>query len=561
MWDEFWTDRGAPWDHDPGPTRTGEWARLFANTPDYRALGVEALDEEAFRWHFGPMFYRGRLGRGQARVLVVGQEGAQDESLAHRSFIGGTGARLQHLLRWIGITRSYLFLNTFVYPIFGQYDDELRPLAQDRDSEIVQHRHEIFELAARTHPLDLVISVGTAARESIETWRRMRGGSLPSGTRSVHVVHPGALSPAVRQSFTRAVEQIAGWADADDSWLAPDPDGRRRFDEGFVFGAAPVPFADLPFGAPWRLGRGGTSSNRKDNQRSIQLFSAGGEYDNRGVSLSYPGSAAGSAEGYDEEAGDLPYEPPRRRFGDFDRGPGAEWAQLSMGGEPGLDWPDFRALGLPAHPSLGFGPVLRGRPRDAVLAVLADQDGHDDLFSGRAASGEAGQRLQLLLAAAGLRTDYLILRVLPVNGVGAAEDRLRDAVENPQVERLYAAMLDRAERVRAVLAIGPLSRALGREVAGERPLVEAKALSEPGWLASWRAVLSELEQLDLQRDGPASFTYDGERGQIARLDLPYGTLRWQGSSGDRARQARRSGRPSRDYFKLSMPGWAETLPP
>jgi hypothetical protein len=27
----------------------------------------------------------------------------------------GTGAKLQHFLRWMGITRSYLFLNTFLY--------------------------------------------------------------------------------------------------------------------------------------------------------------------------------------------------------------------------------------------------------------------------------------------------------------------------------------------------------------------------------------------------------------------------------------------------------------
>lgn len=560
MWDEFWVDRGEPWDHDPGPSRSGDWARLFAQTPDYRALGVETLGREAFRWHFGPMFYRGRLGGGQARVLIIGQEGAQDESLAHRSFVGGTGARMQHLLRWIGLTRSYLFLNTFVYPIFGQYGTDLRPLAQDRDSPIVEHRHEILELAARTHNLDLVISVGTAARETVQTWARMRGGSLPPGIRSVGVVHPGALSPAVRRSFARAVEQIAGFAEEDDSWLPPDSDGRRRFGEPFVFGAAPVPFADLPFGAPWRLGRGGTSSNRKDGQTGIQLFSAAGEYDNRGVPLSYVGSAAGSTEGYEDEPGDLPYEPPRRRFGDFDRGPGADWARLSMGGEPGLDWPDFRALGLTAHPSLGFGPILRGRPRDAVLAVLCDQESHDDLFSGRAASGEAGQRLQRLLAAAGLRSKYLILRVLPVDGEGAG-DRLPDAVRHPQVERLYAAMLSRAERVRALLALGPRSRGLARRIGGDLLLVEAKAAFEPDWLPSWRAALSELEQLDLPRDGAASFEYDGERGQISRLDLPYGTMRWQGSSGDRARKARRSGRPSPDYFKLSMPGWTESLPP
>ena len=122
MSDKFLRDRGNPWEHDPGPASNRPWARLFAETPNYRGLGSALIGREEFRWHFGPMFYRGRLDDGAVKVLVIGQEGAQDESLGHRSFVGGTGARMQHFLHHIGITESYLFLNTFVYPIFGQYD-------------------------------------------------------------------------------------------------------------------------------------------------------------------------------------------------------------------------------------------------------------------------------------------------------------------------------------------------------------------------------------------------------------------------------------------------------
>ena len=71
---------------------------VVRRTPNYRGLGKAVLSKEAFRWHHGPMFFRGRLD-GSARVVLVGQEGAQDESLSHRSFTGGTGARMQHFLR------------------------------------------------------------------------------------------------------------------------------------------------------------------------------------------------------------------------------------------------------------------------------------------------------------------------------------------------------------------------------------------------------------------------------------------------------------------------------
>src|SRR4029453_15981115 len=215
--------RGNPWDYDPGPATTSGWPELFAATPNYRGLGKAVLGREAFRWHFGPMFYRGRLD-GSARVVVVGQEGAQDESLSHRSFTGGTGARMQHFLRHIGLDRSYLFLNSFVYPIFGQYTDRLRPLAQDPRSPIASHRKRIFDKAIVDGDVRLVVAVGRAAKESVASWVKAHGGSadpdrldkaslgsLPSRLRLVGVLHPGGATGstiAIKADFSRAVGLI-----------------------------------------------------------------------------------------------------------------------------------------------------------------------------------------------------------------------------------------------------------------------------------------------------------------------------------------------------------------
>ena len=66
--------RGNPWEHDPGPPSSSGWAELFAGAPNYRGLGRAVVGREAFRWHHGPMFFRGRLD-GSAKVLLVGQEG------------------------------------------------------------------------------------------------------------------------------------------------------------------------------------------------------------------------------------------------------------------------------------------------------------------------------------------------------------------------------------------------------------------------------------------------------------------------------------------------------
>ena len=176
--EQYTTGRGNPWDYDPGPPRNRKWPRLFSETPNYRSLGKAVMGSEKFRWHHGPMFYRGRLGDNQVKVLVIGQEGGQDEALSHRSFTGSSGSRMQHFLNQIGITQSYLFLNTFVYSIYGQYSgDKIRRLAQDPASPICQHRHELLDYLAARNDLQLVIAVGNAAKESVRTWLESRGGT------------------------------------------------------------------------------------------------------------------------------------------------------------------------------------------------------------------------------------------------------------------------------------------------------------------------------------------------------------------------------------------------
>ncbi len=580
MWNEYWRDRGDPWEYDSGPPRNRSWPRLFAETPNYRAIGVDVIGREAFRWHFGPMFYRGRLRDGQVKVLVIGQEGAQDESLSHRSFTGGTGARMQYLLEHIGITRSYLFLNTFVYPIFGQYNDSLRPLAQDLASPIVDHRHDILDYTMARNDVRLVIAVGRAAKETVATWVKANGGSaqpanlhradtgrLGPNLKIVGVRHPGGASKGgsistIIADFKSAIGRIERWAAADPAWLPIDPDGERLAARDYRYRSAPIPFRDLPFGTAWRLGRGATSSNRSRDQRSIQIFSADGKYNGRGHRLRYESDAAGSDDGYDAPPGDLAYEPPKDEYREFDSGPGRSFARLFQGGSRGFDWPDFSALGLRAHPSFGFGPIYRGRLRRPSLLVLADQQSHDDQFIARALTGDAGQHLQAFLTAAGLTERYAILRVLPVDTLDEDLADVRAAVDHPDTVALYREVLRRS-RPQVIVAVGPNARRLtGHLDVGRTPIVTMKAFSQSRFTVDWRRALGELRSLRYSKDiRRPSFSYDGQREQIPRGDLPYGTLRWQASSGDRALKARRSGRPSPDYFKLVMPEWAFDLDP
>jgi uracil-DNA glycosylase len=578
-------ERGDAWEYDPGPRASSGWATLFADTPNYRGLGRAVLGREAFRWHHGPMFFRGRLD-GSARVVLVGQEGAQDESLSHRSFTGGTGARMQHLLRHLGLDRSYLFLNSFVYPIFGQYTDDLRPLAQDPRSPIVQHRTRIFDKAILEGDARLVIAVGNAAKESVATWVRAHGGSanparledatlgsLPGRLRLVGVVHPGSAAggstSAIRADFQRACDLVKRWVDADPGWLPADPGVPRDLGAAYQYRSAAIPYRDFPFGTCPRLGHGGTSSNRTDAQRGIRLFSANGRYNAAGAHLSDPSIAAGSRDGYADDAGDLPYEPPRAAASAFDPGPPSNLARLLLGLEPDFAWPDFASLGVTSHPSFGTGAIYRGRFHDLSLIVLADQASHDDLFGGRALCGDAGQRFAKFLLAAGLDRSYLILRTLPVDTLDLTKAKRDSLVDQPQVRALQRELLRRVcadnPNARVVLALGAGAQRLAPQVvpAGV-DVIGLAAAGAPGAAASWQAALDRLATRAYPRDvANPSFQLPSGRGQIPRIDLPYGTLRWVGTSGDCAVRPTDLdlGKPSPDYLKLFVPAWVAQLPP
>ncbi len=575
--------RGDPWDYDPGPAPTSGWPELFAATPNYRGLGRAVAVKEAFRWHFGPMFYRGRLD-GTARVLLIGQEGAQDESLSHRSFTGGTGARMQHLLNHIGIARSYLFMNTFVYPIFGQYTGVLRQLAQNPVSPIVIHRNAMFDKVAGG-PLELVIAVGEAAKESVATWIESHGGQADpaklhlaacggplAGVRFLGVLHPGGITAggggAIKADFIRAITQIGTWIAADPTWLPADAGVHRDLAEAFTYGSDPSPYGDFPFGTCPRLGRGATSSNRGDNQRSIQIFSAHGKYSGAGASLNYTYTAGGSADGFTDAAGDVPVEPPRHFPRRFDPGPPAAYARLLMGGEPGLGWPDFAGLGVTSDAYFGVGPSYRGRFTRVSVVVLADPAGPDDLFTARALCGEAGQRLQTFLTAAGLTTRYLILRTVPVDVSDLSAARRNALVDNLAVRALHAEILKRVKAgnrgLAVLLALGPGAQRLAPHVApAGLPVVDLPAWSS-GAAAEWQAALNTLHGMTYTKNLTApTFQLPAGRGRIPTADLPNGTPIWVGTSGDRASRPtdRTTRKPSPDYLKLYLPTWAFQLDP
>jgi hypothetical protein len=108
----------------PHPFDPGYVAEPFLTLcAEYPEASVYPSDQ--FRLEWGPIFHRGRLD-GSARVLVIGQDPAQHETVVRRILVGEAGRRVQGLLAKLGITRSYVFINTYVFSVYGSVKAKTR---------------------------------------------------------------------------------------------------------------------------------------------------------------------------------------------------------------------------------------------------------------------------------------------------------------------------------------------------------------------------------------------------------------------------------------------------
>jgi len=106
-----------PQSFDPGYV-DAPFAALAAEFP-----GADVYPASDFRLEWGPIFHRGRLD-GSARVLVLGQDPGAHESSVRRILVGEAGQRVQGFLHKLGIERSYVMVNTFLYSVLGQAGGE-----------------------------------------------------------------------------------------------------------------------------------------------------------------------------------------------------------------------------------------------------------------------------------------------------------------------------------------------------------------------------------------------------------------------------------------------------
>ncbi len=265
--------------YDPGPPTS--WENFLADHPRYEEHWPDS-DKKRFRWEFGPIFYRGRLD-GSARILIVGQDPGSDESLVRRIFIGDAGQRVQGFLTKLGITHSYIMVNTFLYCITGTYSRRRDNTPADEETMqdismnpiVKDYRDAILDRIVAENQIEAILTFGTAPKQAVKAW----AGS--ANHRVFSPWHPSAhgrdqddgTKVDVGNSWNPALKELS-------QIVAPDEGAQPDYSpyDGTIH-LAPIPRHDLPFGYPDWVGTLSTMTHRESGGKELCWDYAPGKQD------------------------------------------------------------------------------------------------------------------------------------------------------------------------------------------------------------------------------------------------------------------------------------------
>ena len=231
-------------DFDPGPVAE-PFATLVREAPE-----GDVYPPADFRVEWGPVFHRGRLD-GTARILIVGQDPGQHESIARRILVGEAGQRVQGFLAKLEIEREYVMVNAFLYSVFGQSGGEKHA----RDPAIEAYRMRWLDALVQSSPIDAIIAFGHLGRLAVDRWRTGPGAAHagipfeplihPTQPEAVAKQGPGKRAEAMKkmlEQWNGALERLAPVLGA----AQPSPYGEDLLPED----RSPIPDFDLPAGSP-----------------------------------------------------------------------------------------------------------------------------------------------------------------------------------------------------------------------------------------------------------------------------------------------------------------------
>lgn len=256
---------------------TEPFATLVAEYP-----GESVYPIADFRTEWGPIFHRGRLD-GTARVLLIGQDPAAHEAISRRILVGEAGQRVQGLLAKIGITDSYVMVNTFLYSVYGQSGGERHA----HDPAITAYRNRWLDALLVGTEVTAVVALGRLAKLAFVDWAKTQPATA-GGLHLAAIRHPTYPESAARASGKALAgttaslladwnEHLPGLAAAVSPDASPDgPAGATAFPQKYSQqwsdgDLVAIPERDLPAGCPpwwcdlqdWAVRAGTTTSEKR----------------------------------------------------------------------------------------------------------------------------------------------------------------------------------------------------------------------------------------------------------------------------------------------------------
>ena len=208
---------------------------------------------DQFRVEWGPIFHRGRLD-GSARVLVIGQDPAQHETIIRRVLVGEAGRRLQGLLGKLGITESYVIVNTFLYSVYGSVK-----AATAKDPKLIAYRNSWLDALLIGKKVEAVVALGTAADAAWKAWKLTPNGAAFDIAYApfIHPTEPESSSKNVKTKLAEATKKMLENWNSGLQVLSPSvkhPDtvtALMPYGDTWAPGdRLPIPEADIPAGLP-----------------------------------------------------------------------------------------------------------------------------------------------------------------------------------------------------------------------------------------------------------------------------------------------------------------------
>jgi uracil-DNA glycosylase len=213
----------------------------------------DTYPSDQFRLEWGPIFHRGRLD-GSARVLIIGQDPAQHETIVRRVLVGEAGRRVQGFLAKLGITTSYVLINTFLYSVFGFVKAVTR-----KSPALVRYRNQWIDAAMISARIEAVLALGTAAAEAWQLWKATPAGQA-SQVPFAPITHPTQPESSANNDNTKKAlatkRMLANWnvglQTLSPAIAHPDvPVPLKLYGETWADGdRLPIPEGDFPAGLP-----------------------------------------------------------------------------------------------------------------------------------------------------------------------------------------------------------------------------------------------------------------------------------------------------------------------